>query len=107
MILHILLCLLMIDSLIEVGLIGSTVGYLHRDHGGVPFQIAGPNGTLYLLAKPLTKNLSANQGHTSNGAAGTALILVGVLGLLALSVQNRIKPSVGNFSLSELEIIRS
>ena len=80
----------MVDCLIEVAFIGSTVGYLHKD--GI-FKVISPNNThLQLLAKPL--DLSVNQGHTSNGAAGTALILVGLLGLLVLSNQPRLERSV-------------
>jgi hypothetical protein len=78
-----LLALLMVDALIEVGLIGSTVGYLHKDNGGRPFEIAGNNSeNLFLWPKPA--HLSIDQGHTSNGAAGTALVLVGVIGCLVL-----------------------
>jgi len=75
-ILKALLAVLMIDCLLEVGFIGSTVGFLHKD--GL-YQIVG--GKL-LDAKPV--GMMVNQGHTSNGAAGTALILVGLLGLLVL-----------------------
>jgi len=85
-----ILLLLMIDSLLEVAFIGSTVGYLHKD--GI-FNVVGPNDTtLQLFLKPL--HLGTNPGHTSNGAAGTALILVGLLGLLVLSYQPRIERSV-------------
>lgn len=91
-ILFIILIVLMVDCLLEVGLIGSTVGYLHKD--GI-FHVVGPNNTvLQLLGKPL--HLSVNQGHTSNGAAGTALILVGLLGLLILSSQTKLERSVSH-----------
>jgi hypothetical protein len=97
--LYILLPILMIDSLLEVGFIGSTVGYLHKDP---IFSIVGSQGsTLHLLAKP--KNLSLNQGHTSNGAAGTALILVGLLGLLVLSCRGRLERKVRCESVENFE----
>jgi len=88
--LYIILALLIIDGLTEVAFIGSTVGYLHKDE---VFNVVGPNNTaLQLLAKPA--DLSVNQGHTSNGAAGTAVILVGFLGLLVLLSQRTIERSV-------------
>jgi len=91
-ILLVALVLLMIDSLIEVGFVGSTVGYLHKANGGQPFEIVGNGSTvLHLGAKP--KHLSVDQGHTSNGAAGTALILVGVFGCIVLWHQNRLNRS--------------
>jgi hypothetical protein len=90
--LYVVLVLLMIDSLLEVAFIGSTVGYLHKD--GI-FNVVGPNNnTVQLFLKPV--HLLVDQGHTSNGAAGTALILVGLLGLLVLSYQPRIERSVSN-----------
>ena len=78
---------LMIDAVIEVGFIGSMIGFLH-DRAGEFFTIYD-NGTgpFDLHGKP--ENLLVNQGHTSNGAAGTALILVGVLGFLAISYDKR------------------
>jgi hypothetical protein len=80
----------MVDSLMEVGFIGSTVGYLHKDP---IYSVVGPGDTiLHLLAKP--ENLSLNQGHTSNGAAGTALILVGLFGLLVLSYRKQLYQKV-------------
>jgi hypothetical protein len=86
------LIVLMIDALIEVGLVGSMVGYLHRDHGGVPFAIQASDYTIQLDPKPV--HLLVNQGHTSNGAAGTAFVLVGVAGLLVLQRQRHRELSV-------------
>jgi len=71
----------MVDAVLEVAFVGSMVGFLH-DRAGKFFTINAPNGTFDLHGKP--KGLLVDQGHTSNGAAGTALILVGVLGLLAI-----------------------
>ena len=88
----------MVDCLLEVAFIGSTVGYLHKD--GI-FTVFGPDNTvLQLLGKPL--HISGNQGHTSNGAAGTGLILVGLLGLLILSNQLKLERSVSSLSCFEL-----
>jgi hypothetical protein len=74
--------LLMIDAIIEVGFIGSMVGYLHQAHNDVPFQINAPQGSFQLFPKPA--HPIVNQGHTSNGAAGTAFVLVGIGGFLVL-----------------------
>ena len=79
--LYIAMSVLMVDAVIEVAFIGSMVGFLH-DRAGKFFTINAPNGAFDLHGKP--KGLLVDQGHTSNGAAGTALILVGVLGFLAL-----------------------
>jgi len=88
-ILYVALAALMVDAVIEVGFIGTTVHYLHLDR---PYDIQGPNGPIILLGKPA--NMMVNQGHTSNGAAGTALILVGFLGLIILSTERTIQRSV-------------
>ncbi|OAP60678.1 hypothetical protein AYL99_05680 [Fonsecaea erecta] len=77
---------LMADGLIEVGLVGSMVGFLH-DRAGRFFTIDAPNGTFNLHGKP--KGLLVNQGHTSNGAGGTAVVLVGFLGLLTIWYEKR------------------
>jgi len=78
---------LMIDAVIEVGFVGSMVGFLH-DRAGKFFTIDYPSGqTFDLHGKPA--GLEVNQGHTSNGAAGTALILVGVLGLITIWWERR------------------
>lgn len=84
-----LLCtipILMADGLIEVGFVGSMVGFLH-DRAGKFFTIDAPNGAFDLHGKP--KGLLVNQGHTSNGAAGTAVVLVGFLGLLTIWLEKR------------------
>jgi len=77
---------LMADAVIEVGFVGSMVGFLHA-RAGKFFTIDAPDGSFDLHGKP--KGLLVDQGHTSNGAAGTALILVGVLGLLVISYDKR------------------
>jgi hypothetical protein len=81
------LVVLMIDSAIELALISSMVGYLHRSGANrYPFDL--PDGTSALInAKPV--GLLLNEGHTSNGAAGTALVLVCFGGFLVLFMQRR------------------
>lgn len=89
-VLYVLLGLLMVDSLIEVGFIGSMVGYLHQDH---PMKVMGANNVAVIL-KGKPGHMSVDQGHTSNGAAGTALMTVGLLGVLLLSLRTRLERSV-------------
>jgi hypothetical protein len=81
------LVVLMIDSAIELALISSMVGYLHRSGANrYPFDL--DDGTSALInAKPV--GLLVNEGHTSNGAAGTALVLVCFGGFLVLFMQRR------------------
>ncbi|OAG39968.1 hypothetical protein AYO21_05841 [Fonsecaea monophora] len=84
--LYVAMAALMIDGVIEVGFVGSMVGFLH-DRAGKFFTIDAPNGSFDLHGKP--KGLLVNQGHTSNGAAGTAIVLVGFLGLLTIWYEKR------------------
>ncbi|KAF1984768.1 hypothetical protein K402DRAFT_447506 [Aulographum hederae CBS 113979] len=87
--LYVLLGLLMVDAITEVGFVGSMVGYLHDNHGNKPFEIqyTAENGIFLLPAKPT--HPIVDQGHTSNGAAGTALVLVGILGYVVLWLKSR------------------
>jgi hypothetical protein len=81
------LVLLMIDAAIELALISSMVGYLHRS-GANQYPFISDDGSLaFINAKP--KGLLLNEGHTSNGASGTALILVCFGGFLVLWHERR------------------
>lgn len=90
--LKVALGLLMIVSAIELAFVSSTVAYLHRT-GGETYLVSydvgnGPNG--HLVQVPgLPTHLSVNQGHTSNGTAGTGLIVIGWCGMLALWLRGR------------------
>ena len=82
--LAIALIVLMIDSAIELALISSMVGYLHRS-GANQYPFLSGDSTdplIFVNAKP--KGLLLNEGHTSNGAAGTALVLISFGGFLML-----------------------
>jgi len=86
------LIVLLIDSAIELALISSMVGYLHRSGAntyafGPVTTNSGGSTVGYLNAKP--KGLLLNEGHTSNGAAGTALVLICFGGFLTLWWQRR------------------
>ncbi|KAK5219321.1 hypothetical protein LTR47_011539 [Exophiala xenobiotica] len=62
------------------------VGFLH-DRAGKFFTINASSGPFDIHGKP--KNLLVDQGHTSNGAAGTAVILMGLGGFLTLWLEKR------------------
>ncbi|KAK4042273.1 hypothetical protein C8A01DRAFT_14102 [Parachaetomium inaequale] len=81
------LFLLAVDAAITMGLVSSMVSFLHH-RGRGPFAVAPPDGSPFLLAG-LPANLVVNQGHTTNAAAGTALILVGFGGSIALWLERR------------------
>lgn len=75
------LLVLMVDSAIELAFVSSMVGYLHRSGANqYPFEYQGTSALIN--AKPHI--LLLNQGHTSNGAAGTALVLISFGGFLTL-----------------------
>ncbi|KAH8676569.1 hypothetical protein BGZ60DRAFT_259942 [Tricladium varicosporioides] len=81
------LIVLMVDSAIELAMISSMVGYLHRSGANeYPFRTTD-GGIAVINAKP--KHLGTNAGHTSNGAAGTALVLICFGGFLNLWYQKR------------------
>ena len=84
--LFVALGLLMVDGIIELGFITSMVRWLHVRAGG-HFDVNYLGETFSLNGKPL--GLLVDQGHASNGAAGTAFIVVGFGGLLALYLRHR------------------
>lgn len=83
------LTLLIIDAAIELAFISTTVSWLHHRASGyflVDRERAGLE-FVRLHGEPL--HLIVDQGHTSNGAAGTALVLVGFGGLVALWLRSK------------------
>lgn len=86
-ILAIAILVLGLDAAIEMGLLSSMVGYLHRSGGNqYPFRTA--DGSIALInAKP--HHLGTNEGHLSNGAAGTALVLICIAGIGVLFYERR------------------
>lgn len=84
-----LLALLMIDAIIELSFISSMVAWLHHTAGG-DFEVIAPENqeTISFLLHGKPKGLLLNQGHTSNGAAGTAFVLVGLGGILVLTLRH-------------------
>ncbi|KAK4236159.1 hypothetical protein C8A03DRAFT_17162 [Achaetomium macrosporum] len=79
--------LLAVDAAISVGLVSSMVAFLHH-YGRGPFPVANPAGSYFLLAGE-PANLVTDQGHTTNAAGGTALVLVAFGGMIALWLERR------------------
>ncbi|KAJ9661824.1 hypothetical protein H2198_001789 [Neophaeococcomyces mojaviensis] len=84
--LYVAIGILMVDSIIELSFVSSMVAWLHR-RAGRSFDIGYNNSSFPLHGKPL--HLLADQGHTSNGAAGTAFVLIGMGGILVLWMRSR------------------
>ncbi|KAI7188543.1 hypothetical protein D0869_02720 [Hortaea werneckii] len=91
--LSISLAVLMLAAGLELASISSMVYWLHY-RAGKDFTIAYQDSTFSLHGKP--ENLLVDQGHISNGAAGTAFVLVSLLGFVALALRSRRYP--GSFS---------
>lgn len=72
---------LMVASIIELSFISATVGWLHKTASGT-FTILLDGSSFELRGEPA--KLLTDQGHTSNGAAGTAFVLIGLGGIIAL-----------------------
>lgn len=83
---------LMLDSAAEMALISGMVAWLHR-RAGRSFDIDYDGASFSLHGKPL--GLLVDQGHTSNGAAGTAFVVVGLGGILVLLMRSRSDSRVG------------
>jgi len=86
LLLKIFIGLLMIVSIIELSLISATVGFLSKRAKGT-FNIVADGSTFPISGEPA--NLIVDQGHTSNGASGTAFVIIGCCGILALWLRNR------------------
>lgn len=78
--------LLFIDGIIELAFIASMVSWVHRRAGG-DFIINANGSQFPLHGKPA--NELVDQGHTSNGAAGTAFIVIAMGGWLILYLRHR------------------
>ena len=87
--LYVALGLLMVVAIIELSFISAMVGWLHSTASGT-FTFRYRNRGINMKGEPA--NFIVDQGHTSNGAAGTAFIIVGLGGIIALSLRNRHNP---------------
>lgn len=77
---------LMIDAILELSFITSMVAWLHQTASGT-FTVNYNDSTFELYGMP--KHFLVDQGHTSNGAAGTAIVLIGFGGIVTLFFRNR------------------
>jgi len=90
---YVVLGLLVADAIISLAFLSTMVNFLHTVGGG-PYRVTGPNGDTFLMhGEP--RNLLTNQGHTTNGAGGTAVVLVGFGGLIALIKEHKSRKRVG------------
>ena len=80
------IALLMLSAAVEMALLSATVYWLHY-RAGKSFNILWDGGSFDLHGKPA--NLLLNQGHTSNGAAGTAFVAIGLGSLIVFWLRNR------------------
>ncbi|KAM0264923.1 hypothetical protein ACHAQJ_000439 [Trichoderma viride] len=80
---------LMIDGVLELAFITSMVAWLHDTASGT-FTVNFNGSTFELYGEP--KHFLVDQGHSSNGAAGTAIILIGFGGILTFWLKSR--PSI-------------
>ncbi|KAJ4327752.1 hypothetical protein N0V84_001861 [Fusarium piperis] len=100
--LYLALGLLMVVSIIELSFISAMVGWLHGTASGTfTFRYNGANHEL----KGEPKNLIVDQGHTSNGAAGTAFVLIGCGGSLILWLRSRPNPNKFSIALYYLWLV--
>lgn len=76
----------MVISIIELSFISSTVGFL-ANRASHTFDVIYNGSTIAISGTPA--NLSVNQGHTSNGASGTAFVVIGCCGTFALWLRGR------------------
>lgn len=81
--------MLLVDAVIELAFITSMVTWLHHTASGTRYIINFNGSTFELYGKP--ENLLLNQGHTSNAAAGTAIVVVCLGGALILWLRSRPK----------------
>jgi hypothetical protein len=77
--------ILMVDAAIELGFISSMVRWLNTGASG-PYEVQYQGSTFLLASEP--RNIMTNQGHTSNGAAGSAFVLVGLGSIVALRLRS-------------------
>jgi len=84
--LYVSIGLLMVTCGIELAFISSMVYWLHY-RAGKSFDVVYNGSVFSLHGKPV--GLLVDQGHTSNGAAGTAFVAVSLGGLLALALHKQ------------------
>jgi len=93
---YVVLGLLVADAIISLAFLSTMVNFLHTVGAG-PYRVIPPNGDSFLMhGEPA--NLLTNQGHTTNGAGGTVVVLLGFGGLIALIKENKSRKKHGKSS---------
>ncbi|CAJ2505808.1 Uu.00g132020.m01.CDS01 [Anthostomella pinea] len=94
--LKVAIALLMVDAVIELSFISSMVAWLNRTVIPNVFHF-NYNGETYAISG-VPKDILTDQGHTSNGAAGTAFVLIGLGGIVALWLRSWSQHRAGDFA---------
>ncbi|KAK4455524.1 hypothetical protein QBC34DRAFT_69667 [Podospora aff. communis PSN243] len=97
---YIVLGLYVADAIISLAFLSTMVAFLHTAGAG-PFNVDFPAGQTFRMAgEPL--KLLTNHGHTTNGAGGTAVVIVGFGGLIALIMEHKSRKKYGKSSAAFL-----
>lgn len=91
---YIVLGLLVADAAISMGFVTSMVNFLHTKGQG-PFRVNTDNGSILFYGEPDHQHFIADQGHVTNGVGGTAVVVLGFGGILALWLENRSRRMTG------------
>lgn len=94
---YVVLGLLVADGIISLAFLSTMVNFLHTVGSG-PYRIRKLPGDGDILMHGEPAGLMTNQGHTTNAAGGTAVVLVGFGGLIALIAENRSRRRTGQSS---------
>ncbi|ROW01146.1 hypothetical protein VSDG_02777 [Cytospora chrysosperma] len=86
LLLKVFIGLLMIVSIIELSFISATVAFLAK-RASHTFDVVYNGSTMPVSGTPA--QILVNQGHTSNGASGTAFVVIGCCGTLAIWLRGR------------------
>ena len=89
---YVVLSLYVADAVISLAFLSTMVAFLQRTGGGGPFNVDYRGDTFKMHGEPL--NLLTNHGHVTNGAGGTAVVLIGLGGVIALILEHQSRKKV-------------
>lgn len=92
---YVVLGLYVADGIISLAFLSTMVAFLHTAGSG-PFNVDFQGQIFRMHGEPL--NLLTNHGHTTNGAGGTAVVLIGFGGLIALILEHKSRKKYGKSS---------
>jgi hypothetical protein len=93
---YVVLALYAADGIISLSFLSTMVAWLQRSGGAGPFTVNNGGGTFRMPGEPL--NLMTNHGHVTNGAGGTAVVLIGFGGIIALISEHKSRKKYGKSS---------